>query len=518
MAYACDPLQDGKAFRANQVHLNVNNRSSCRDTYLTRWVLPYTLIISALGLVVFIFAFNNPPEDLVGLVLLSFLAAISEWTGVELFRNSKNSTVSVAMVVAMATLVVFGFFPAVLVQATIAIVSVTKIAIQKPSEIRGQVLSWLRRWSFNIGILVISIFLAGQVYQLSGGLIGDVDHVSNIAPLILAVITNTFVNLSLLIGLVWLQTGLDPIVIFQRDFQWSTPINVVGGILGGGALALAYEMYRLLGVGVFFLPVITLSYSFRVYANNMRGLLNHLEESNNNLDQSNLELLKTLAAVIDAYDLYTSGHSTQVAVYAGAIADKLGLTPEEREQIVRAALIHDLGKVGIAESIISKQGPLTDEEYNIIKRHPVIGADIVKKMKGMETLVPLVRHHHERWDGGGYPDGLSGEDIPLGARILALVDSLDTMCSDRPYRPTMSFMAVVEEVKRCSRKQFDPQVVKAFFSLVDEKSSEYFKNSAAIVDQSLLANGAGGLSHEIRYLKKSMLAGGNGVDKPLDII
>jgi HD-GYP domain-containing protein (c-di-GMP phosphodiesterase class II) len=138
-----------------------------------------------------------------------------------------------------------------------------------------------------------------------------------------------------------------------------------------------------------------------------------------------------------------------------------------------------------------------------VKRHAEIGAEILSQVEGMHNLVPLVRHHHEHWDGNGYPDGLKGEQIPLGARILALSDALDTLCSDRPYRPTRSFREVMDELKRCSGTQFDPQVVEAFFALVDEKDRNFFVNSAATVDKAIFSHSIGSINRDTFYLKKS---------------
>ena len=238
----------------------------------------------------------------------------------------------------------------------------------------------------------------------------------------------------------------------------------------------------------------------------MKGYVDKLEDMNLTLGEINLGLLETLGAIIDAYDVYTYGHSTQVATYAAAIVERLDLPPDEQARVVKAALIHDLGKVGIMDSIISKPGPLTDEEYNILKRHPVIGAEIINRMKGFQDLVPLVRHHHERWDGRGYPDGLEKDEIPIGARVLAMADSLDAMLSDRPYRPTRSMKEVVEEVTSCTGTQFDPVVVEAFFDVKATKPRDFFKNSAAFIDKSVLVNQMGYISGGMRYfIKKDML-------------
>jgi putative nucleotidyltransferase with HDIG domain len=226
---------------------------------------------------------------------------------------------------------------------------------------------------------------------------------------------------------------------------------------------------------------------------------------NHSLDEINMGLLETLAAIIDADDVYTSNHSRHVAIYASAIAEKMNLSQEERTRIRKAGLVHDVGKVGISDSIIGKQGQLKEDEYNIVKRHPAISAEIIGSMQGFHDIVSVVRAHHERWDGRGYPDGLKGEEIPLAARIIALADALEAMLSDRPYRRTRSFKEILDEIERCSGTQFDPAVVKAFFAVVEEQDRGFFANSAALVDRSVLLSGLGADATDARYLKKSMM-------------
>jgi putative nucleotidyltransferase with HDIG domain len=439
------------------------------------------------------------------LTLFIGLAALAELFSVQLFASSR-SYVSVSSIIAMATILVFGPWAGALTHMVSGVMTaVTGTWHELPKEERA---SWLRRSAFNAGMLVTAATLAGWVYVLAGGTPGEVFQVSTILPLVGAATADTVANVAILIGVLVLQTRRHPLEIWKRDFQWASPIAILGGIVGGGALALAYEMFNVVGVAVFFLPVLTTGYAFRLYVDNMKGYVDRLEEVNLTLEESNLELLETLGAVIDAYDVYTYGHSTQVAVYAGAIAEKMNLSPKEQAVVVRAALVHDIGKVGIVDSITAKTGRLTDEEYNVMRRHPAIGAQIVGQMKGLQELTPLVRHHHERWDGGGYPDGLEGAEIPLGARILALADTLDAMFSDRPYRSTRSFREVVEEIVRSSGEQYDPDVVAAFLVLAKEKGRDFFANSAASVDRAVqVARVASTDDGGVRYfLKKSMLA------------
>jgi len=475
-----------------------------RKPDLSHWVPAYTSIITVLGVVILILAIANPPQDLLGLLLFAGLAAVAELTNVELFKSS-HVNVSVSMIIAIASILVFGPFGVVFVQMVSGVMTGAKMAFGQKGKQANKRVFWLRQLSFNFGMYVIAAFAAGWVYVLSGGTTEKGIFSSNLLPLILTVSTYVIVNLTLLLIVIIFQTGRSPIEIWGQDFSWGVPINILGGILGGAILAMAYETFSILGLLVFFLPILMTGYSFRLYANNMRNIVDRLEEVNRNLDEANIGLFHTLGAVIDAYDVYTYGHSTQVALYAKALGEQLGIPQKELDLLFKAGLIHDLGKIGITDTIISKQGPLTEEEFSIVKRHSLIGADIVGQMKGLHELMPLVKHHHERWDGKGYPYGLFGKAIPLGARILALADSLDSMFSDRPYRKTMSFNQVVEEVQSCSGSQFDPQVVAAFQAIAKERGNAFFKNSAAVVDESIQVTGIENVSHRLRYMKKGMI-------------
>ncbi|RPJ45782.1 MAG: HD domain-containing protein, partial [Chloroflexi bacterium] len=172
----------------------------------------------------------------------------------------------------------------------------------------------------------------------------------------------------------------------------------------------------------------------------------------------------------------------------------------------KAALIHDIGKIGVPETIISKPGRLSEDEYAIIRRHPTIGAEILSRLKGLQELVPLVRHHQEKFDGSGYPDGLRAGQIPLGARILTLADSLDAMYSDRTYKRSRKLEDVVAEVRRCSGTHFDPKIVQVFLDLVEEQGQAFFQNSAQTVDRAVaLANFQLNPEGARRFLKRSQM-------------
>ncbi len=174
--------------------------------------------------------------------------------------------------------------------------------------------------------------------------------------------------------------------------------------------------------------------------------------------------MQALAAVIDAKDPYTRGHSQRVVEYALPGGVSLSLSQKELEVLEYAGILHDIGKIGIADSILSKPGKLTTEEYCAFLEHPVIGAKIIDGIPFLNPVKGLVLHHHERYDGTGYPDGLKGDDIPMGARILAVADTFDSITTDRPYRAALSTEHAIRELRRCSGNQFCPIAVEAFIS------------------------------------------------------
>ena len=178
-----------------------------------------------------------------------------------------------------------------------------------------------------------------------------------------------------------------------------------------------------------------------------------------------LSPIYALAATIEARDQYTYGHSRKVSRYAVALAESLGLPSEKVAVISTAALLHDIGKIGIFDEVLKKAGKLNPEEWELIKSHPKLSATIVGHVPSLTPCLPIILHHHERWDGAGYPSGLKGEAIPLGARMLAIADAFDAMTSARPYRGPMSYREALDELKRCSGKQFDPDLIEAFLPI-----------------------------------------------------
>ncbi|MGC8867608.1 MAG: HD domain-containing phosphohydrolase [Elusimicrobiales bacterium] len=187
------------------------------------------------------------------------------------------------------------------------------------------------------------------------------------------------------------------------------------------------------------------------------------------LERFYLELVETLARIIDAKDSYTLDHASRARGRAVKLAKKLNVPYQMIKTIEYAALLHDIGKIGINEKILTKPGRLTDEEYKEIKKHPEIAYQILSPIEFLIPVAKIILYHHEWYNGVGYPEGLKGEEIPLGSRIVSVIDAWDAMTSDRPYRKALTKEKAIEELKKGSGKQFDPKVVDAFLELIEEE-------------------------------------------------
>ncbi len=205
------------------------------------------------------------------------------------------------------------------------------------------------------------------------------------------------------------------------------------------------------------------------YAADLREVFKQERARAQELRRSYMATVRALSNAVEARDAYTGKHAERVAAYGLALARAAGLELADSPQIEFGFLLHDVGKVGVPDAILFKSSSLTEEEYALVRRHPVIGSDILRDVDFLGEGKLVVRHHHERWDGTGYPDGLAGDTIPLAARVFAVADALDALTTDRPYRPASTFAHARQVIHEGSGSHFDPSVVAAYDEIADDE-------------------------------------------------
>jgi diguanylate cyclase (GGDEF)-like protein/putative nucleotidyltransferase with HDIG domain len=305
---------------------------------------------------------------------------------------------------------------------------------------------------FNVASMALSITLAYTIY-----------HVWSVARLAedlvkLAVAACAFfvANTGLVTGVVSLTEGKSASHVWRECYFWSFPYYLVGASIAGG-ISLASDRFGW-PAPLAVLPVIyTIYRSYRLYLARLSDERDHARQ----MATLHLETIESLALAIEAKDHTTHDHLQRVQVYAAQLGCDLNLSEDEMQALRAACILHDIGKLAVPEHILSKPGKLSPEEFEKVKIHPVVGAEILGRVHFPYPVVPIVRAHHEKWDGSGYPDGLRGESIPKGARILAAVDCLDALASHRQYRPALPVDRAMAFIRAEAGKAFDPEVVEA---------------------------------------------------------
>lgn len=325
-------------------------------------------------------------------------------------------------------------------------------------------LKTVRRIAFNVSVLVISIWFASQGFFALSGIDQRAPVYASLAafvvPLYLFTATCFILNSGLVAVALAFERRQPAFKIWREQFLWLS-LNYFGGASVAAVLVVYARSMDWAVVGVI-VPLLAISYL------TFRTTLGRLDDANTHLMEVNrlyLSTIETLAMAVDAKDQVTHGHIRRVQRYALGLAQALGIADSKQVKAIEAAaLLHDMGKLAIPEYILNKPGRLTASEFEKMKLHAGIGADILSSIKFPYPVIPIVRHHHENWNGSGYPDGLKGTAIPMGARILSVVDCFDALTSDRPYRPRLSSADAMEEIFARRGVMYDPVVVDAFAS------------------------------------------------------
>jgi putative nucleotidyltransferase with HDIG domain len=283
-------------------------------------------------------------------------------------------------------------------------------------------------------------------------------------PVSLLAATYFAVNSSLIAIAVGCEKALSPIEVWKKNFVW-VGLNYVGGACVAMLLVTYRQRIDFTALSVI-IPLLVITYlTFRTSLGRLQDAERHIAQVNDLY----LSTIETLAMAVDAKDQITHGHIRRVQVYAVELAKRLGVNNDRQLRAIEAAaLLHDMGKLAIPEHILNKPGKLTVAEFETMKRHAAIGADLLSSIRFPYPVVPIVRHHHENWNGKGYPTGISGTDIPLGARILAVVDCFDALNSDRPYRPRLDPDEAFAILRDRRGTMYDPLVVDTFIAAYPE--------------------------------------------------
>jgi diguanylate cyclase (GGDEF)-like protein/putative nucleotidyltransferase with HDIG domain len=405
-------------------------------------------------------------SDVIGLIAIVVLVGGGQALSLELEAGS----ISVSAVGALAGAALFG--PRAALPLAVAIVAVEWSARRD---------DWFYAL-FNIGALSLASLAAAAVFSV-GWVDSRAGELLTAGAGLVAGGAYFAVNTAL-ISLAMALEGHDRWrSVWKERFSWLLPHYVAFGAVGG-AIALAYGAIGLYGLAVFVLPLLLMRKTMAAYlghtekstkklrkaAETIRSQNVSLEQANRLLKERSTAAMESLSATVDARDAYTAGHSRRVQQLALAIGRELGLSQAELDLLGHAALFHDIGKLAIPDAVLLKPATLTVDEWALMQRHADEGARIIDRLGFLNDAVPAIRHHHERFDGTGYPDGLAGEDIPLGARIIHVADALDSMLTTRIYRAARPADEALEELRRGSATQFCPRCVSALERLLQTDS------------------------------------------------
>lgn len=413
------------------------------------YVNAFAALVLGLALALLAGRWNMRQVDWLAIGLFALITAIAEQ--ISITHSHKNHlSVSITPIMVAALL----YHEAGLAVASLA--GALSIAIKTRSQ--------PYRFAFNLGTMLLSAQAAHLTFHMFSGGIDIGGFGSLLIGALLAGLTYYAVNQVLLCSMRAMHERRSPISIWRAEYRWLWPHCMV---LGGLALMMArgYLDYGVISVIVLIAPVAMMHLAFRQYLERTKVHIGELRLINTRLTDSYEATLQALMRALDTRDEETEEHSQRVRRYTELIALQLNVPAEEITEIGRGALLHDIGKIGIPDAILMKPGKLTQTELAVMRRHPEIGYGMIAHIPFLAQAAQVVLHHHEAYDGSGYPSRLLGDRIPLGARIFAVADAFDAITTDRPYRRARPIEAAITEIRRCRGSQFDPAIVDAFLAI-----------------------------------------------------
>ncbi|HYE83644.1 MAG TPA: HD-GYP domain-containing protein [Clostridia bacterium] len=413
---------------------------------MTSKLKAYVTLVVLLGFAFFIYTIDNAQNlDIMGVLIFAMLSIVAESL---LIITPGERGLSVGFAISLASILVFGIPEAAWITSAGVMLRIIKIGDKRYHIFNYPVYKSL----FNGANIIISIGLAGLCYEGFGATPGIIDLNSSILAIIASIIVYILTNAIIMSILMHLITGEKFITSLCKDIVWvvrdyfaMAPLAIL--------MAIAYINYKFVGVLLFFGPLLFARYSFKLYID-MRNIY--------------IDTVKSLSQAVEAKDPYTNGHSIRVGEYACSLAERLGLSRRRVENLKIAAILHDVGKIGVEEGILNKPGRLTEEEFDKIKQHPEIGVKIIKDIDFLKDASEIILSHHERYDGTGYPEGRKHEDIIIESQILSLADVFDALTSERPYRNAMTVEEALQIIENGKGSQFDYRLADAFIKMIKE--------------------------------------------------
>ena len=411
-----------------------------------------------------------PFQSWLGISGCAALVILTEWYSIDLY--TKQTSLSTSAVPILAGTLLFGPIGSFALSLTYALS--TGIKHRSP----------FNRLIFNFSNQLI----AGMVYTIiiyatGEPFIGSPTQMQVILAVIAAVIVYGINTALISIGM-QLDTHQPAFPFWKEHYSWLISIYIGMGIVAA-AFVFGYKHDPVTGSLLVIAPLLLLRISQVQYVERTRGMVSEMRVKNTALEKYSDEitwlndgLLDTLAEIIDLRDPHVLGHSRGVTELAVKLAKRMGLHEKQVELVRRGSLLHDIGKLGISQEILAKPAPLTPDEYEIIKTHPNLGAALLEKSPHLRPLIPIVRHHHEFYNGEGYPDEISENQITIEARIVSVADAIEAMSSDRPYRKARSTEDIIEEIQRCANTQFDPLVANTAIQILKEMESAKYTEEA----------------------------------------